>query len=228
MRTVGRMWRWWAARLILTWCLVVTAGCGDGDADGAGGSSGPTAGTRLEACSGPQSGGEAAEAAQMLVGPGWQLAMLSNTGVTQQVSASAATTDAADRLMTPDGVACHWVAEFFKDEPTPVQEGGRTGLSYPFQVVTVWDGEALTLPESTLVVPTSLRPLSPTMLQSLPSALETASTAAPEGFDFMSAASFVDGDSTEDAWNIRYYTGTSDPVAVWVNADGTSVIDGPS
>src|SRR5262249_3209209 len=74
--------------------------------------------------------------ARKLSDPEWQIAFISNTGVTKIILAEKFKTG-KEALMLPDGSAGQWVIEFYKDTPKAVSEKGKKGNVYPFRRIIV-------------------------------------------------------------------------------------------
>lgn len=154
----------------------------------------------------------------------WQLATLSNLGVSSSVYSGE---DPSEELMTPDGLAGQWVAEFFKDLPTRVKEGTETRTSYPFRRFLVKGATAMELPESDLTVPNVLKPLPAGCLAGLDDARRRALLEVKgKEFDLISVYSWVTAWGA-CAWHFRFYSLPSrDVVAkVRISGDGKTVLD---
>lgn len=151
---------------------------------------------------------------------GWQIAMLSNTGVT-----SAATSNEIDSpeagLMNPDGKAGQWVIEYFKDNPKSVSEGGRTGKSYPFLRLIVTANSVSQLPSDDITVPTKLVDLKQQYISALDTARQTAISGTKSKFDVMSVESSVKSDGNT-SWEFRFYDTNAGEVTdnITVSGDG--------
>lgn len=142
--------------LPLALALLLGSSCG-GDAPPSQDAAGP------EASATPSAGGvtaaEAVEAAAREHGTEWQLTALSNAGVVGGSVAAAGLHGPAEALMRPDGQAGQWVVEVFRDAPTPVSQGGRSGFAYPLRRFAVTAADATELPESEVAVPQRLAAL---------------------------------------------------------------------
>jgi hypothetical protein len=64
--------------------------------------------------------------------PGWEIAFLSTTGVTESHLAEEFRNTKGKGFLFPDGTAGQWIIEFYKDTPKTVSEKGRSGYAYPF------------------------------------------------------------------------------------------------
>ena len=164
-----------------------------------------------------------ARARKALASPAWQVAFLSNTGVTQQVLSQAPDSG----LMHPDGTADQWVVEAFKNSPKPYRENGQTKTNYPFQVVAVSAGEAELLPASDdgIVVPKVLPPLKQQYLDGLDGARKLAVRQVRTKFDVLSASSEVRADGS-CKWRFRFYDLKQQTMVgkVCVSGDGTRIL----
>ena len=164
-----------------------------------------------------------ARAMKALGSPAWQIAFLSNTGVSQQV-----TSDATDSgLMHPDGTAGQWIVEAFENSPKPYRENGRTEKRYPFRVVDVSGSGADLLPASDdrIVVPTVLSLLKPQYIDWLDEARRLAITQMRTKFDVLSASSDVRSDGS-CKWRFRFYDLKQQKMVckVCVSGDGARVL----
>jgi hypothetical protein len=151
---------------------------------------------------------------------GWKLAFVSNTGVTQSVTAHGG---GASALMDAQGKAGQWVFEFYDDKPTPIEEDGRKGTSYPFKTAAVTPDGVSWLPDTDLKVPKKLAELSGAALTGIDKARDVAAGKVAK-FDLMSVASDVNSDG-KCIWRFRFYDLKSGEVVskVGVGADGTVV-----
>jgi hypothetical protein len=138
------------------------------------------------------------EAKEKAVPPsGWKLAFVSNTGVTQPVGGG------ASALMDAQGKAGQWVFEYYNDKPTPVEEDGKKGLSYPFKAAVVKPEGVSWLPDTDLAVPKKLAELGGETLATLEQARNVAAGKVSK-FDMMSVASDVNSAGT-CVWRFRFY-----------------------
>ena len=164
-----------------------------------------------------------ARARKALASSAWQVAFLSNSGVTQQVLSQ----DPDNGLMHPDGTAGQWVVETFKNSPKPYRENGQTKTSYPFQVVDVSAGGAELLPASDdgIVVPQVLPTLKPQYLDGLDGARKLAMQQVHTKFDVLSASSDVRSDGS-CRWRFRFYDLKQQIMVgkVCVSGDGTRTL----
>jgi len=155
----------------------------------------------------------------------WQIAFLSNTGVTQSVSGEESH-GADGGLIHNDGTAAQWVVEMFKDSPKPFSEGGRVGKSYPFQIVRVTAKGVSKLPASEMAVPVALSPLKPRYVSKLDTAGKLAAQQVKASFNAVSVASDVKSDGS-CFWRFRFYDLKSQNVVakVRISGDGTKALD---
>jgi len=164
-----------------------------------------------------------ARARKALASSAWQVAFLSNSGVTQQVLSQADD----NGLMHRDGTAGQWVVEAFKNSPKPYRENGQTKTNYPFQVVDISEGGAELLPASDdgIVVPKVLPPLKPQYLDGLDDARKLAMRQVKANFDVLSASSDVRSDGS-CKWRFRFYDLKRQAMVgkVCVSGDGTRVL----
>lgn len=168
---------------------------------------------------------QALESARKVVtGKEWLLAFLSNTGVTDSVT-SEQFNGPEEGLMLPDGRAGQWVVEFFKDTPTTVSEGGRTGKSYPFRRVLVTATKSGMLPELDLAVPQNLSVLKEEYVAALETARKLATSQVKAKYDIMSVESLVKSDG-QCSWVFRFYDLKTQKIAavITTTGDGRKVI----
>ena len=134
---------------------------------------------------------------------GWNLSFVSNTGVTESAT-SERFQGPGDALALSDGNAGQWIVEVFKDTPTAVSEGGRTGNSYPLRrfIVTARGGEKL--PQGDIFVPTKLVSLTDESFGALDQARGIALKENKSSFDVMSMNSDVRS-SGECFWRFKFY-----------------------
>ncbi len=167
------------------------------------------------------SAAQAIEKAKSVVNtPDWQVAFVSNTGVTSPVT-SGDFNNAEEGLMLPDGTAGQWVIEFFKDSPKTISEGGRTGKSYPLRRVLVTSQKVSELPKSDLAVPEKLVAIKPEYISMIEKARQFATSNSKEKFDVMSVSSNVKSNG-EASWEFRFYdTKSGEAVnSITVSGDG--------
>jgi hypothetical protein len=152
--------------------------------------------------------------------PGWKIAFISNTGVTESYGSNVSRVDA---IALPDGSAGQWVIEMFKDTPKPVSEDGRTGFAYPFQAIVVTAANVEAAPDIDLKSAAKLVALDP-VLGALQTALAAAKAKVTKKYDKLSIAS--DNRQGVIYWNFRFYDlKTQDIVAaIQVSGDGKTVL----
>ena len=154
----------------------------------------------------------------------WQIAFLSNTGVTSSVTSQQFSHNEINALMLPNGQAGQWVVEFFKDSPVGIERNGQVGKSYPFRRVLVTINGASELPESSMGVPNKLVPLEFRYINSIDSARTLAIFESKIRFDAISISSDVrsNGDSF---WRFRFYDLQSRSIVhkVCVSGDGINI-----
>ena len=150
----------------------------------------------------------------------WKLAYLSNTGVTQSIGAEGI--DSIEQaLMNADGVAGQWIVEFYKDEPTAVEEGDRKGVRYPFVAVSVTAKQSDPSEyEGGLGVPSKLAPLPEQDVTALGAAYKLAKDSVDVEYDFASASSDVRSDGTV-TWRFRFYKRGADDIVAKVAVSGS-------
>lgn len=168
----------------------------------------------------------ALKAANELIGDAvWKLVYVSNTGVAGG-SVSGFGQKPGDALMLADGTAGRWVFEYFRDEPEPVSQGGRTGWQYPYRRVGVsGDGQASELPEATMGGPSKMVALSDACRLGLDEARKLAISGAKADFELMAVAAFVPSDRP-CAWAFRFYDLDKGEIVVkrLIAGDGSRVL----
>lgn len=173
------------------------------------------------------SAAKALDSARSLAGPPWQLAFISNTGVTDSVTSSRFGSP-QQALMQRDGSAGQWVVEFFMDTPKEVRDGARRGRSYPLRRFLVTAQGASELAEAELAVPKGLAVLKPACLNAVDAARNLAIAKVRNPFQVMSVASQVSSDGT-CSWAFRFYDLASGAIVgkVLVSGDGTRELVAP-
>lgn len=168
---------------------------------------------------GKLTGKQAIDAARKIVkGSEWQIAFLSNTGVTQSYSTEKLKS-AREALMKKDGKAGQWVVEFYKNSPKDINEGGRKGVAYPLRAFLVTSNSASEMPTSVIKVPKQLPPLKSDYINNLDKALGLAIKQVKIKFDVCSVASDVRSDGTT-SWRFRFYDMSKENIIAKVNISG--------
>ncbi len=155
----------------------------------------------------------------------WEVAFISNTGVTQSYTAEGIRSP-MEALLSPDGKAGQWVVELYKDEPEPFSDGEREGIGYPFQTVLVTSQSVSLLPETTLGVPTQLVPLKKEYIEAFPQALKSAVENLNIEYDRISVLSNFMA-TGEFNWVFRFYDISKQQIIalVLVSGDGQNIDD---
>ncbi len=155
----------------------------------------------------------------------WEIAFISNTGVTQSYTAEGIS-NPMEALLSPDGKAGQWVVELYKDEPETFSDGEREGIGYPFQPVLVTSQKASLMPETILGVPAQLMPLKKEYIEAFPQALELSIDNVNINYDRISALSNVMA-TGECNWVFRFYDISTRQLTalVLVSGDGQTIND---
>ena len=133
----------------------------------------------------------------------WQIAFVSNTGVTQSYTTERIRTPQG-AMMNKDGKAGQWVVEFYKNSPKKISEGSRQGFAYPFMAVLVTGQSAEAMPDAELAVPKALKPLKADAIGNLERAYGAAVSRMKGKFDVATVGSDVRADGS-CSWRFRFY-----------------------
>jgi hypothetical protein len=154
----------------------------------------------------------------------WQIAFLSNSGVTSTVTSQHFLNNAQSALMLSNGLAGQWVVGFFKDSPLIIYRNGQEGKSYPFRRVTVTVHGASELPEGSMGVPNRLAPLDINFIRNMDSARSLAILENKIQYDALSIASDVRSNG-DCFWRFRFYDFHIDNIVnkICISGDGKSV-----
>jgi hypothetical protein len=158
----------------------------------------------------------------------WQLAFLSNTGMTEKVLGQSIS-DPADALTTRAGWAGQWVVEVCGAQAIPVREGGRSGFAYDYRKILCTASGAVDIsPYDQIAMPRQLAetpiPGVDPLVEVLDRARETAIRRV--GNEFTTLSVVLARTPPAATWHFRFHRG-HDPVAdVVVSVDGTTVYDG--
>lgn len=165
-------------------------------------------------------------ARKVIQAPEWQLLSLSNTGVVAGSVTSEQFHSPNEALMLSNGKAGQWVVELYKDSPTPVSEGERTGFSYPFQRVLVTAQGNTELPEIDLAVPKKMVSLKMEYVAALDSARQLAIRQVKTPYDLMSVGSWVSPEG-ECSWFFKFYDVKKGDIVgkVRVSGDGRKLMN---
>ncbi|MFI7426675.1 toll/interleukin-1 receptor domain-containing protein [Micromonospora sp. NPDC049836] len=153
----------------------------------------------------------------------WQLAFLSNTGVTDSFSVAAS---AAAGLMRPDGRAGQWVIELCGRTGEPVREGDRSGFRYAFKrLICTPDGllEDSRIDHLTCTAPLSDSPLPDDVPGALERARDLAISSAGSDFELMSVA--LRRRTPKVDWYFRFYDDRDIVARVAISGDGYRLAD---
>lgn len=156
---------------------------------------------------------------------GWQIAFVSNTGVTDSVTASSIRSP-QEALMDANGKAGQWVVEFFKDTPKSISQGGKKGKAYPLRRVLVTAMEVSDLPDTELGVPNTLPKLDDRYIASIERATKLAMSKVSGKYDLMSIASDVRSSGMCN-WVFRFYNAKRGNVVgkIAISGDGRNVVN---
>lgn len=165
---------------------------------------------------------EAIKKAQEKAGKEWKIILISNTGVSQSVTAEGIES-AEEALMSKDGKAGQWVVELIKDPPKSIKAENPEGKmvdanEYEFKVISVTKkAGASELPESTMTLPKPQTPIVITEnhINAFDKALKLAQANTKEKYELLSAT-YHKGN-----WIFKFY-GKEDVVAgIEISGDGT-------
>jgi hypothetical protein len=148
----------------------------------------------------------------------WQLAHISNTGVTETIAFAAS---GEVGLMGPDGRAGQWVVELCGLTSEPVREGNRTGFGYAFKrLICMPDGlrEDNRTTRLILTAPLSESPLPGDALAAFERARDLAISSAATDFQRMSVA--LRRRTPEADWIFRFYDDRDIVARVAITGDG--------
>lgn len=143
---------------------------------------------------------QAVEKAKKTMGnQGWEVAFISNTGVTQSVT-SEKIRKPADGLMSPDGKAGQWIVEMYQNKPIT----NAKGFVYPLRIFIVTANDASEIPENNLGVPRKLVPITNQKLMSFDKGLKEALVRIKKKYDVLSVASDMKTDGNLH-WVFKFY-----------------------